>query len=136
MSKGKHVTFGSLGQHEIYLPTTGKGHKNHRDRRKCCHYNTESKYCSKIRNWCVGPTICRKYYEEEKTHKHFGQGHKKNQPAIGTTVYNTHGEEGKIVTVSGNICAVQFLTGKKVAAKYPDAFETGIFRLDKNSIDP
>lgn len=128
MSKGGHVTFGALGQHEFYLPTTGRGHENRRDRRRCCHYNAEAKYCSKIRNQCVGPTVCMKYHEGEKTHKQSDRHHKKNRPGIGTIVYSTHGREGKIVTISGDICTIQFSSGKKISAKYPDVFESGLFK--------
>lgn len=63
MPMSKHVTFGGMGQHEFYLPTTGRGQKNRRDRRKCTHYYAQSKYCSKIRNLCVGPVLCGKYSE-------------------------------------------------------------------------
>ena len=72
-----------------------------------------------------------KYHESEKTHKQLGRSHKKNRPGIGTTVYSTYGKEGKIVTISGDICTIQFSTGKKVAAKYPNAFEQGIFKTEK-----
>ena len=61
--KKHHVTFGSIGQHEFYMPTTGKGHSERRDRRRCKHYLPKMKYCMKIGNTCVGPTICRKYSE-------------------------------------------------------------------------
>ena len=131
MSKSRHVTFGALGQHEFYLPTTGRGHENRRDRRRCCHYHAETKYCSKIRNQCVGPTICMKYYEGEDLHKQSNRHHKKNRPGIGAIVYSAHGKEGKIVTISEDICTIQFSSGKKVSAKYPDAFENGIFRTEK-----
>ena len=134
MSKSKHVTFGAPGQHEFYLPTTGRGYKNRRDRRRCCHYHAETKYCSKLRNQCVGPTVCMKYHEREKTHKQSSQPHKKNRPCVGTIIYSTHGKEGKIVTISGDICTIQLSSGEKISAKYPDAFEKGIFRTKKNII--
>lgn len=134
MSKSKHVTFGAPGQHEFYLPTTGRGHENRRDRRRCCHYYAETKYCSKIRNQCVGPTVCMKYHEAEKIHKESGRSHKKDRPGVGTIVYSAREKEGKIVTISGDICTIQFSTGKKVSARYPDAFEKGIFMTEKDIV--
>ena len=61
MAKMNHVTFGGLGQHEYYTPTTDRGHKNRRDRRRCRHYDSDTKYCDKLQTSCVGPTLCKKY---------------------------------------------------------------------------
>lgn len=58
--------FPGRGMHEIYLPTTGKGHANKRDRRKCKYYIQDTKRCTKLFNFCVGPTLCQKYQESLK----------------------------------------------------------------------
>lgn len=123
MAKQKHVTFGGLGQHEFYMPTTGKGHTNRRDRKKCEFYFEKTQYCSKIRNSCVGPTICKKYKAKKLT----PSGTKKKKYDVGTVVYNESRGEGKIVTISQDICTIQFISGQKVTAKYPDVFKKGIF---------
>ena len=123
MANKKHVTFGGLGQHEFYMPTTGKGHNNRRDRKKCEFYSESTRYCSKIRNQCVGPTVCMKY----KSKKDLQAGVSEKKPSVGTVVYSQAGEEGKIVTISHDICTIEFSTGKKISAKYPDVFKTGIF---------
>ena len=125
----KHVTFGGVGQHEIYLHTTGRGQKNRRDRRKCEHYHATSKYCSKIRSSCVGPVLCKKYSETKVTQKGIDQKQKKWRPSVGAVVYNQNGKEGKIVTISGDVCTIQFSTGKKISVKYPEAFERGFFTV-------
>jgi hypothetical protein len=51
-------------------------------------------------------------------------------PRVGAAVY-TNGKVGNIVTISGDVCTIQFSTGEKVAAKYPDAFENGQFTIMK-----
>lgn len=123
MANKKHVTFGGLGQHEFYMPTTGRGQNNRRDRKKCEFYSESTGYCSKIRNQCVGPTVCMKY--KSKTDLQDGGSEKKL--GVGTVVYSQTGEAGKIVTISHDICTIEFSTGKKVPAKYPDVFKTGMF---------
>ena len=102
MAKKKHVTFGGLGQHEFYMPTTGRGHENRRERRKCEFYFESTGYCSKIRNQCVGPTVCMKY----KGKKLLSTGRSKNKLGVGTVVYSQTRGEGKIVTISHDICTV------------------------------
>lgn len=126
MVKSKHVTFGGLGQHEFYLPRTGRGHENRRDRRKCDYYNTSDQYCNKIKNKCVGPTVCMKYSTAKTTHKKESWW-----PQVGATVYNSQNREGKIVTISGDICTIQYLSGKKISAKYPDVFQKGVFKMKR-----
>ena len=129
-TKHGHVTFGVQGQHEVYLPTTGNGHENRRDRRKCRYYYPDSKYCDKISSFCVGPTICRKYnpIESHKSSQHLA----KCYPTIGATIYNKKGNKGKIVSISRDICTVAFETGRVASTKYPDAFENGTLRTDKS----
>lgn len=126
MLKGKHVTFGGLGQHEFYMPTTGRGNKNRRDRKKCKFYHVETKWCTKIRNLCVGPTLCMKYREEADA----GKKHTKREFDIGTIVYSKRRGQGRIVTISEDICTIQFSTGKKITAKYPDAFKNGQYTTE------
>lgn len=75
-----------------------------------------------------------KYHEAEKIHKESGRSHKKDRPGVGTIVYSAREKEGKIVTISGDICTIQFSTGKKVSARYPDAFEKGIFMTEKDIV--
>ena len=60
----KHKKFAGYGMHEFYMPTTKKGYVNRRDRKKCEHYNAESKWCYKLFNYCVGPALCGKYQEK------------------------------------------------------------------------
>ena len=120
MSK-KHVTFGGMGQHEFYMPTTGKGYKNRRDRKMCEFYFSGKGYCSKIRNQCVGPTICMKYRE-----KVLVDVVKKKNIDVGAVVYHKVQGKGEIVTISCDICTVQFITGKKITFRYPDAFDGGL----------
>ena len=130
--KSKHVTFGSQGQHEFYLPRTGEGRIDRRDRRKCIHYCAESKYCCKIHNQCVGPTICMKY-QEKKANENPKCIYSNNPFSIGETVYDMYGKEGKIISVSRDVCVIQFLNGKKVSAKYPEEFEKGFYCVIQNS---
>ena len=61
--------FAGYAMHEFYMPTTGKGQKNRRDRRKCEFYNLEHKMCTKLFKPCVGPSICDKYVEIESSPK-------------------------------------------------------------------
>lgn len=122
MAKHKHVTFGGLGQHEFYMPTTGRGHENRRDRKKCEFYFESTGYCSKIRNQCVGPTVCMKY----KGKKPLNVGTSKKKLDVGTIVYSQTRGEGKIVTITKDTCTVEFSTGKKLPYKYPDAFKNGL----------
>ena len=67
--KPKHNKFAGQGQHAVYLPTTGQGQKNRRDRKNCEYYHENTKFCSKIWNQCVGPVICRKYIEKQETNR-------------------------------------------------------------------
>ena len=124
MAKHKHVTFGGLGQHEFFLPTTGKGHTSRRDRKLCQFYCADAKYCSKIRNLCVGPTICHKFVAARDNSKP-----NTNKPVVGSIVYNEHRGAGKIVTISNDVCTIEFTSGKKVSAKYPNAFKNGTFKI-------
>jgi hypothetical protein len=120
--KPKLHKFAGQGQHEIYLPTTGKGQKHRRDRKNCEYYHESTKFCSKIWNQCVGPVVCKKYKEK--------QLRPKGKYEVGTIVYNQSREEGKIVTISKDICTIQFVSGKKVSVKYPDVFEKGFFTIE------
>lgn len=108
----KHVTFGGLGQHEVYLPTTGKGQKNRRDRRNCKFYDSATKNCSKIQNKCVGPAICKKF----AAGKPESSCHNKH---IGAIVYSKGFGRGEIISISGDICSVQFAE-VKMQYKYPE----------------
>lgn len=125
MAKQKHVTFGGLGQHEFYMPTTGKGNENRRDRKLCEFYHPETQYCSKIRNRCVGPTICMKY----RTRNRSSNNAQKSKNGTGTIVYNEQRGQGIITTISHDICTIQFDSGKKVTAKYPDVLSNGKFQV-------
>lgn len=105
------------------MPTTGDGHLNRRDRKRCEYYFEGTQYCSKIRNRCVGPTICKKY----KVKKLLPISTKKGKNDVGTIVYSETRGEGKIVTISRDICTIQFVSWKKVTVKYPDVFKNGLF---------
>ena len=122
MAKRKHITYGSLGQHEFYMPTTGEGNQNRRNRKNCEFYYESNGYCSKIRNKCVGPAVCMKYSDK----KPVNVGTSKQKNGVGTVVYSTVRGEGKIVTITKGICTVEFSTGKKVPYKYPDAINSGL----------
>lgn len=122
MAKHKHVTFGGLGQHEVYLPTTGRGQENRRDRKKCEFYFKSTGYCTKIRNKCVGPTICMKY----RGKKDVNTAASLKKRSVGSVVYSKNRGQGQIVTISGDICTVQFVKGGKGTFKYPDAFKNGL----------
>lgn len=106
MAKKNHVTFGGLGQHEYYAPTTGQGHKNRRDRRRCRHYESETKYCDKLRTSCVGPTLCKKYSPSKNANK--------SKPTlsaylkVGTRVYSQYLGDGMITAIDGNLCTIEF----------------------------
>ena len=65
--KPKHNKFAGQGQHEVYLPTTGQGQKNRRDRKNCEYYHKNTEFCSKIWNQYVGSVICRKNKEKQET---------------------------------------------------------------------
>lgn len=117
--KAKHYKFAGRGQHEVYLPTTGNGQKGRRDRKKCKYYHADTQFCSKIWNCCVGPVACKKFEEKQLNEEH--------KYAVGTTVYSQHYGEGKIVTISRDICTIQFASGEKVTAKYPDVFRKKLF---------
>ena len=126
MPKKKHVTFGGQGQHEFFMPTTGKGHENRRDRKNCEFYFESSGYCSKIRNQCVGPTVCMKYQYK----KPLNAGISKKKNAVGTIVYSKSNGKGKIVTVTKDMCTVEFDTGRKMPYKYPDAIKNGVLTYE------
>lgn len=125
MAKKKHITFGGLGQHEFYMPTTGRGNKNRRDRKRCEFYFENTGYCTKIRNQCVGPTVCMKYKDKQQ----LNTGRSNNKLGVGTVVYSQTRGEGKIATISHDICTIELATGAKVTVKYPDAFNGGLFTI-------
>ena len=118
----QHKKFAGFGQHEFYMPTTGRGHKNRRDRKKCEFYFESTGYCTKIRNQCVGPTVCMKY--KGKQSENTSSTKKKN--GVGTVVYSKARGKGRIVTITKDTCTVEFSTGKKIPYKYPDAIKSGM----------
>ena len=117
MTKKSHVTFGGLGQHEYYAPTTGQGQKNRRDRRRCRHYDSETKYCDKLQTSCVGPTLCKKYSPRKNTSK------KKlsppTPPTAGSVVHSKYLGNGIITSVDGEMCTIEF-NGIKIQRKFKD----------------
>ena len=118
----QHKKFAGFGQHEFYMPTTGRGHKNRRDRKKCEFYFESTGYCTKIRNQCVGPTVCMKY----KGKRPVNVGSPAKKTGVGTVVYSKVRGEGQIVTVSSDVCTVAFVKGGKGTYKYPDAIKSGL----------
>lgn len=117
----QHKKFAGFGQHEFYMPTTGRGHKNRRDRKKCEFYYESTGYCTKIRNQCVGPTVCMKY----RGKKNVNTSPAPKKRGVGSVVYSKNRGQGQIVTISGDICTVEFVRGGKGTFKYPDAFKNG-----------
>ena len=79
-------------------------------------------YCTKIRNQCVGPTVCMKY----KGKKAVTSDTPKKKNGVGTVIYSKVRGDGEIVTVSGDICTVAFVRGGKGTYKYPDALKSGL----------
>ena len=114
MSKSKHVTFGGLGQHEFYLPTTGKGHQNRRDRRKCAYYHAETRYCNKIHKPCVGPTLCKKY--RQVNDKRVQAEHSAESLL---KLYSEQSQDGNTFTVSGKV-GKQLFSSNETASKTPE----------------
>ena len=49
----------------FFMPTTGRGYTNKRNRRDCKYYNSKTGFCYKIWNQCVGPTVCKKYQKDQ-----------------------------------------------------------------------
>lgn len=120
----KHVTFGGLGQHEFFLPTTGRGHENRRDRKNCEFYFENSNYCVKIRNTCVGPSTCRKYVtKKDSPQKQPKQKH------LGATVVSPNMGDGIIVSIDHDTCIVEYSNNRKSRYKYPDAIKSGIIKV-------
>ena len=117
MAKKKHVTFGGQGQHEYYAPTTGLGQTNRRDRRRCTHYDSESKYCDKLRTRCVGPTLCGKYSFNKNIS--ISKSSTAELPKVGTIVHNQYLGEGIITSVDGDICTIEF-KGIRIKRKFKD----------------
>ena len=115
MAKTGHVTFGGIGQHEFYMPTTGDGHQNRRDRRNCRFYMKESKMCSKLFRTCVGPTLCQKYSQQRDSKPSSSSTRK----YIGLQVSGKHRGIGSIVAITGDVCTVRF-TNEEVQFKFPD----------------
>ena len=98
----KKTKFAGYAMHEFYIPTTGKGQKNRRDRRKCEFYNLEHKMCTKLFKPCVGPSICDKYVEigfPQKT-------------MVGTSVQSKYYGSGVVISDNGEYCTVQYKTTK------------------------
>lgn len=97
-----HKKFAGRGMHEFYMPTTGKGSKNRRDRRKCSHYNPDSKYCYAINNTCVGPAICKKY------HPRITDQTIKKDSLIGKEIYNEYYGKGIVIRANKEIVTIKY----------------------------
>ena len=101
----KFKKFGGYGMHVFFAPTTGKGNLNRRDRRRCIHYQRETKLCAITWIHCEGPTICKTYTEPSTV-----------EPLLGKKVMNKTFGEGVVSSVSGDICTVTYKT-KKIQCK-------------------
>ena len=126
MAKKNHVTFGGLGQHEYYAPTTGQGQQNRRDRRRCRHYDSGTKYCDKLRTHCVGPTLCEKYSPRKNISN-------KNStlstcPKAGTIVHSQYLGDGIITSVDGELCTIEF-KGIRIQRKLKDIIKDFHFTI-------
>ena len=109
---GKKTKFAGYAMHEFYMPTTGKGQKNRRDRRKCEFYNLEHKMCTKLFKPCVGPSICDKYAEIKSSPK----------TMVGTSVQSKYYGSGVVISDNGEYCTVQYKT-TKIQCKKETLFE-------------
>lgn len=128
MAKKGHVTFGGLGQHEYYAPTTGQGQKNRRNRRRCRHYDAETKYCDKLRTNCVGPTLCKKYSFRKNTSK--GKPTPSSCPKVGTVVHSQYLGEGKITSIKEETCTIEF-KGIRIQRSFKDIFRDFHFTIQE-----
>lgn len=128
MAKKSHVTFGGLGQHEYYAPMTGLGQKNRRDRRRCRHYDSTTRYCDKLQTSCVGPALCGKYSFRKNTAKC------KPTPATclkeGTVVHSQYLGDGIITSVDGEICTIEF-KGMRIQRKFKDIIKDFHFTIEE-----
>ena len=114
IAKKGHVTFGGIGQYEFYMPTTGNGCHNRRDRKNCQFYIKETTWCTKLFQPCVGPTLCRKYSQQRDITQPISTG-----KYIGLQVFSKQRGIGKIVSITGDVCTVQF-ANEDVQFKFPD----------------
>lgn len=88
--------------HEFYIPTTGKGRRHRRDRRKCEFYNSETEMCMKLFESCVGPAICDKYSEVDCSRR----------TLVGINVQNKYYGIGVVISDDGETCTVQYKSTK------------------------
>ncbi len=98
----KKTKFAGYAMHEFYMPKTGAGSKNRRNRRKCEFYNLEHKMCTKLFKPCVGPSVCDKYIEISSSPK----------TLVGMNVQNKYYGLGVVVSDNGEFCTVQYETTK------------------------
>lgn len=66
----KHVTFGVIGQREVYIKKPKDLIKKH-NRRKCIFYNDGCNWCSFFKSTCIGVN-CKHYSEEYKKVESYG----------------------------------------------------------------
>ena len=107
--------FAGYAMHEFYMPTTGKGHKNRRDRKKCKFYDCKRDFCIKIFKDCVGPTVCRKYMENSSMPSN-------PKTLVGRKVESKYYGKGVVVSDDREYCTVQYET-TKVQCKKETLFE-------------
>jgi hypothetical protein len=88
------------GFRDFYMPTTGHGQTNRRDRRKCMNYKALTDHCIKLGTDCVGPAKCKEYCTSEKK--------KSGSSLVGEKIYLENRGEGTVISVVGDICTVQF----------------------------
>lgn len=132
----KHVTFGSIGQHEFIVYPEANLYSDRRNRKKCIHYGFEDRFCDKLKIDCMGPSICHNYEERNKRKSNNSSSTKDlsnnpkqaSQPSVGKTVYNKISERGKIVRCNGDECIIDF-SGRKVICKYQEALASGFISL-------
>ena len=108
----KHKKYAGRGMHEIYLPTTGKGQAERRNRKNCCYYNGKTGWCGKIFSTCIGPSVCRKY-------KDISQNKDNRETLLNKVVYSKYLGKGIVVSVEADICTIQY-EKKSVQVKRKD----------------
>ena len=119
----KNKKYASYGMHEVYLPTTGNGHKQKRDRRKCQYYIPSSKLCTKLSVSCVGPTLCQSYCEIHCS--------KNIDDFLGQSIYNNDYGNGVIISVYQNIYTIKFKNIIKQCKRKDICVSKGFYSIAK-----
>lgn len=98
----KKTKFAGYAMHEFYMPTTGLGHQNRRNRKKCKFYNLKCEMCTKLFKSCVGPSVCGNYIAIGSS----------PETLVGVNVQSKYYGTGVVISDNGEICTVQYKTTK------------------------